>query len=72
MKKDFQKILDTLRCNMVTSFYHCNDVTERHVASVRLVVFYLSLGLVRVCEINRIDHWCSVGTEKSTPEGPPF
>ena len=21
--------------------------------------FYLSLGLVRVCEINRIHHWCS-------------
>ena len=24
------------------------------------------------CEINRIHHWCSVGTEKSQPEGPPF
>ena len=23
-------------------------------------------------EINRIHHWCSVGTEKSQPEGPPF
>ena len=32
--------------------------------------FYLSLGLVRVCEINRIHHWCSVGTEKSQHEGP--
>ena len=36
------------------------------------ILFYLSLGLARVCEINRIDHWCSVGTEKSQPEGPPF
>ena len=35
-------------------------------------VFYLSLGFVRVCKINRIHHWCSVGTEKSQPEGPPF
>ena len=25
-----------------------------------------------VCEKNRIHHWCSVGTEKSQPEGPPF
>ena len=24
------------------------------------------------CEINRIHHWCSVGTEKSQPEGPSF
>ena len=36
------------------------------------VFFYLSLGLVRVCEINRIHHWCAVETEKSQPEGPPF
>ena len=34
--------------------------------------FYIFLGLVRVCEINRIHHWCSVETEKSQPEGPPF
>ena len=24
------------------------------------------------CRINRIHHWCSVETEKSIPEGPPF
>ena len=41
-------------------------------ANVLLFVFYLSDRLVRVCEINRIHHWCSVGTEKSQPEGPPF
>ena len=35
MKKGFQKILNTLRCDMVTSFYHCNDVTKRRAASVR-------------------------------------
>ena len=39
---------------------------------MRLLVFYLSPGLVPICEINRIHHWCSVGTEKSQPEGPPF
>ena len=33
---------------------------------------YLSNGLVRICETNRIHHWCSVGTEKSQPEGWPF
>ena len=44
---------------MVTSFYHYNDVTDRRAASVRLFVFYLFLGLVWVCEINRIHHWCS-------------
>ena len=32
--------------------------------------FYLSHGMVWVCD--RIHHWCSVGTEKSQPEGPPF
>ena len=57
---------------MVRSFYYNNAVTDRRAASVRPFVFYLSLGLVRVCEINRIHHWCSVGTEKSQPEGPPF
>ena len=39
---------------------------------MRLFVFYPSLGLTRVCEINRIHYWCPVGTEKSLPEGPPF
>ena len=70
--KDFQKILNTLRCDMVTSFLHYDDFTDRRATSVRLFVFYLSLGLVRVCEINRIHHWCSVGTEKSQPKGTPF
>ena len=35
---------------MVTSYLY-NDVTDRRAASVRLFVFYLSLGLVWVCEI---------------------
>ena len=34
------------------------------------VRFYLSHGLLQVCEINRIHHWCSVVPEKSKPEGP--
>ena len=25
-----------------------------------------------LCEINRIHHWCSVGTEQSKPVDPPF
>ena len=42
----------------------------RHGDVILTLHFYLSLGLVRVCEINRIHYWCSVGTEKSQPEGP--
>ena len=51
-RKDFQKVLNTLRCDMVTSFLHYNDVTDGRAASVRLFVFYHSLGLVRLCEID--------------------
>ena len=36
---------------MVMSFYHYNDITDLRADSVRLFVFYLSLGLVRMCEI---------------------
>ena len=54
------------------TFKHYNDVRDQRIASVRLFVFYLSLGLVWVCEINRIHHWCPVATEKSQPEGPLF
>ena len=54
-KKDFQKILNTLRFDMVTSFEHYNDVTDQCAVDVRLFIFfYLSHGLVRVCEIDRI------------------
>ena len=35
MKKDFQKILKSLKCDMVTSFIHYNDVTDRRATSVR-------------------------------------
>ena len=34
---------------MVTSFYHCNDVTDLRAA---VLFFYVSLGLVRVWEID--------------------
>ena len=44
----------------------------RRADDVRLFHFYLFLGLALVCEIKRIHHWCSVGTEKSQPEGPKF
>ena len=50
--KDFQKILNMLECDMMTSFLHLCDVTDRRAASGRLFVFYPSLGLVRVCEIS--------------------
>ena len=35
MKKSFQKILNSLRCDAVTSFQHYNDGTDRRAASVR-------------------------------------
>ena len=48
--KIFQKILKTLRCDIVTSFKHYNDVTVPCVADVWLLVFHLSNRLVLVCE----------------------
>ena len=55
---------------MVTSFEQFDDVRDRRAtADVRLFVFYLSHGLVQVCEINRIHHCCSVGTGISKPDG---
>ena len=74
-EKSFQKILNTLRCDMVTSFYITRTShTDVWQACCRraTVCFYLTYRLVRASEINRIHHWCSVGTEKSLPEGPPF
>ena len=74
-KKNFQKIRNTQRCDMLTSFLHLNDVTNRRADSVRSAtvrVFYLFHGLVRVCEINRIHHWCPVGKEIPQPEDQPF
>ena len=55
---------------ILTSQWRCShgSTCGRHAA----VLFYLPHGLVRVWEINRIHHWCSVGTEKSQPEGQPF
>ena len=47
------KILNTHRCDMVTSFKHYNDVTNRSAASVRPYVFYVSHVLVRVCEMGK-------------------
>ena len=49
-RKRLAKILNTLRCDMVMSFLHYNDVMDRRTARVWLFVFYLSYGLVRVCE----------------------
>ena len=48
----------------VAEMRHCD-------VNVRLFVFVLSFPRAGiVCEIKRIHHWCSVGTEKSKPEGP--
>ena len=46
-EKSFKKILNSLRCDMVTSFKYYNDVMDR-CATVR---FYLSHRLVLVCKI---------------------
>ena len=50
-EKGFQKVLNSLRCNMVTSFYHNGNVTDQRAGDVRLFAFLISkfsLGLVRV------------------------
>ena len=48
---------------MVTSFHHNNDVTDRLAASVRLFVFYLSLGAGTVVldrnKRTEIPIWCA-------------
>ena len=49
-EKDFQKILNRLRWDNMTSLKHFNDAMDRHAANVRLFDFYLSHGLVWVCE----------------------
>ena len=70
-EKDFEKILSMLRCDIMTSFKHNNDVTDRPATSVRptcgCLFFYLSHGLVRVCEMElsrmgkttEIPIWCA-------------
>ena len=59
---------NSLRCDIVTSFYIV--MTSRE--DVWLFVFYLFHGLILVCEITRIHHWSSVGTGKSKSVGPAF
>ena len=44
LEKDFKKILNKPRCDMVTSFKHYNDVTDRRAASVWLFVFIFLWG----------------------------
>ena len=44
-RKTFQKILNTLRCDMVASFLNYSDVMDQRTASMRLLVYYLSRGL---------------------------
>ena len=60
---------------MVMSFYitMTSQIDVRPACCWRESVrFYLSHRLVRVCETNRIHHWCSVVPEKSQPSGPTF
>ena len=54
--------------NDITLYY--NGITFSF--GVPLFNFIFPTRWYRICEINRIHHWCSVGTEKSQPEGPPF
>ena len=72
--KGFQKFLNMLRCDLTRwPNFTCNITMTPlayQCAAVRFCI--LPAGWYGVCEINRIHHWCSVGTEKSQPEGPPF
>ena len=63
----FHKFLNTLRCDILVTWWRHLTLQWRHGST-----FYLFHGLVwgmSVCEINRIHYWCSVGTGKSQPEG---
>ena len=70
-EKGFQKFLNTLRwdkhvtCDVISTL-------QCHRSTCSRLLFVFPMGWYWVCEINRIHHWCSVGTEKSQPEGPPF
>ena len=64
-EKGFQKIWIPWN----ETWWHQFNITMTSQIDMQLFVFYLSHGLVRVCEINRIHHWCSVRTGKSQPEG---
>ena len=57
---------------LLTLQWRHRSTCGQRAANVRLFIFYQSNGLVWVCEINKIHRWCSVGTEKTQPEGPPF
>ena len=55
----YKELLDTNETlkNEITKLEKVRNETER---------------LVSTSKIKRIHHWCSVGTGKSQPEGPPF
>ena len=55
---------------IMISLKRVNDVTCLSMNGCSIFIF--PMGWYQVCEINRIHHWCPVGTEKSQPEGPPF
>ena len=52
---------------MVTSFSHCNDVTDQRAASMRMFVYYFSTGLERVCEIKSVHRECEGDIEQIRP-----
>ena len=51
-------------CDMVMSFLHFNDAMDLHAAGVRLIIFYLSHGLVRGCGIE-LSH---IGKDNVNPD----
>ena len=57
LEKDFQKILNTLRCDTMTSLINVRP-------ACRCSIFYLSLGLVWVCEIE-IHTWVKTWKSRS-------
>ena len=58
--KRLPKILNTLRCDMVTSFEHYNDVTDRR-AAVRFLSFpRVGTGFVRWVKKEEIAIWCAL------------
>ena len=47
---------------ILTLQWRHGPMCDHRAADMRLFVFYLSHGLVQVCEKTRIHHWCSVVT----------
>ena len=59
------RVFELLRRNMLVL---CSPFSEKR----NILLCPCKKTVTWSCKINRIHYWCSVGIEKSQPEGPPF